>query len=514
MNTLRVISSDFNQTIYGDCFDLNATGIIFGLNYINIGNEGVQQIGFGADSIAEVLAGYRPQNPNVDISLPYTPLAPPTPPAELFLAGTPNATTPAVYIQSTFITKVIERMTQDITKTVQNLEDLRETSGSDCPGLNLTDVKNLTESYKKINVDMFIYGYSWTAVPLLTVLSPGLMTQLTEAFNKTIDLINNIKDLVQCGVSEVKEKKNNSFKKLIDSRSNQSINETQYISEVQELMLSDSLKQNHYFNQNLFRAGHMNRIDAWAPVANSRINLIQLIDKAFLNYYNNILYIFNRPFYNDFYYKMTTIPPCLKAMFQLKPQKLDQVEMAINATYQKYSKAVRNLTESYTDLIIKGMKNNLKCQQLLVSVQEIASAFHVQASQCAKQALNMLVPSDLSANVTKSIARLFMNITNGVETCIDNSNITSGYGINYLAPGPRYNLGLCLMPSIENAKNMCADTNVLIERELADNSTEKAAVAFSEDCIYKKLEGLVVLTKFFHEDFQRCSSQSQCSIVA
>ena len=446
MNTLRTISSEFNQSIYGDCSDLNATGIIFGLNYINIGNEGVQQIGFGADSIAEVLAGYRPQNPNVDLPLPYTPFSPPTPPATLVLAGTPNATTSAVYIQSTFIIEVIERMTQDISKTVQNLEDLRQTSGSKCPSINLTDVQSLTDLYKKINVDLLQFYYNAYAVPLVTVLNPAMMNQFTEVVNKTTDLINNIKDSVQCGVAEIKDKKNNSFKKLIDNRSNQSINETQYVSDVQKLILNDSLKQNHYFSQNLFRAGHMNRIDAWAPVSNNRMRLIQLIDEAFLNYYNSILYIYNRPFYNDFYYKMTTIPPCLKAIFELKPQKLDEAEIAINATYEKYSKAVRNLTESYTDLIVKGMKNNLKCQKLLVSVQEISSAFHVQAGQCSKKALNMLVPSNTNSNVTISIARLFMNITNGVETCIVASNITSGYGINYLAYGPRYNLGLCLMP--------------------------------------------------------------------
>lgn len=446
MNTLRTISSDFNQSIYGDCFDLNATGIIFGLNLINIGNEGVQQIGFGADSIAEVLAAYRPQNPNVDIALPYTPLSPPTPPAGLVLAGTPNVATPPVYIQMTFIIKVIERMTQDINKTVQNLEDLRQTSGSNCPNIILSDVKNLTDLYKKINVDLVQYSYNTYAVPLVTVLNPVMMNQFTEAVNKTTDLINNIKGSVQCGVSEIKDKKNNSFNNLIDNRSNQSINHTQYISNVHQLILNDSFKQNHYFNQNLFRAGHIARIDAWAPVSNSRVRLIQLIDEAFKNYYLNILNIFNRPFYNDFYYKMTTIPPCLKAIFQLKPQKLDQVEIAINTTYQKYSRAVRNLTESYTDLIVKGMQNNSMCQQLLVSVQEISSAFHIQAGQCSKRALNMLVPSNLNSNVTISIARLFMNITNGVETCIAASNITSALAINYLAVGPRYNLGLCLMP--------------------------------------------------------------------
>ena len=54
---------------------------------------------------------------------------------------------------------------------------------------------------------------------------------------------------------------------------------------------------------------------------------------------------------------------------------------------------------------------------------------------------------------------------------------------------------------------MCANATVLVGKELADNSTETAAMAFSEDCIYKKLEGLIELTKFFHEDLQRCSSQ-------
>ena len=191
---------------------------------------------------------------------------------------------------------------------------------------------------------------------------------------------------------------------------------------------------------------------AWAPVTNNRIKLLQLIDEAFLNYYKNILNIAYRPIYNDFYYKMTTIPPCLKAMFQLKPQKLNQVEIAINATYQKYSKLVQNLTESHTDLIVKGMKNNSMCQQLLVSVQEISSAFHVQAGQCSKRALNMLVPSSFNSNVTISIARLFINITTGVENCIAASNITSALDINYLATGPRYILGLCLMPVSINLK--------------------------------------------------------------
>lgn len=63
------------------------------------------------------------------------------------------------------------------------------------------------------------------------------------------------------------------------------------------------------------------------------------------------------------------------------------------------------------------------------------------------------------------------------------------------------------MQSIKNAENMCADATSLVGNELADNSTEIAAIAFSEECIYKKIEGLVDLTKFFHEDFKRCSSE-------
>lgn len=173
-----------------------------------------------------------------------------------------------------------------------------------------------------------------------------------------------------------------------------------------------------------------------------------------MNYYINILSIAYRPFYNDFYYKMTTIPPCLQTIFQLKPQKLDQVEMSINATYQKYSKTLQNLTESYTDLIVKGKKNSSMCQQLLVSVQEISSVFHVQAGQCSKRSLNMLVPSRFNSIVTISIARLFMNITNGVEKCIADSNITSTLAINYIAVGPRYTLGLCLMPVSKEITNI------------------------------------------------------------
>ena len=57
---------------------------------------------------------------------------------------------------------------------------------------------------------------------------------------------------------------------------------------------------------------------------------------------------------------------------------------------------------------------------------------------------------------------------------------------------------------------MCAQATVLVGTELADNSTEVAAIAYSEDCIYRKLEGLIKLTNFFHVDLQRCSSQ--CSI--
>lgn len=455
MNTLRTISSDFNQSIYGDCFDLNATAIIFGLNYINIGNEGIQQIGFSADSIAEVLAAYSPQNPNVDISLPYTPLSPPTPPAGLPLAGTPNFVTPAVYIQSTFIIKVIERIIQDIDKTVQSIEELRQISGPNCPNIVLSDVKNLTDLYKVINVDLFQYNYYYyNTVPLVTVLNPVLLNQISLALNKTIDLINKIKDSVQCGITEIKDKKNNSFKKVIDNASNTSLNYTQYIANVNQLMLKDSLKQSNIFGQNLFRSGHISRIDAWAPVTNNRIKLLQLIDEAFMNYYKNVLSIAYRPFYNDFYYKMTTIPPCLKAIFQLKPQKLDQAEISINATYQKYSKTLQNLTESYTDLIVKGKNTSTMCQQLLVSVQEISSAFHVQAGQCSKRALNMLVPSSFNSNVTISIARLFMNITNGVEKCIADSNITSTLEINYMAVAPRYALGLCLMPVSKEIANI------------------------------------------------------------
>lgn len=59
---------------------------------------------------------------------------------------------------------------------------------------------------------------------------------------------------------------------------------------------------------------------------------------------------------------------------------------------------------------------------------------------------------------------------------------------------------------------MCAEATVLVGTEIADNSTEVAAIAYSEDCIYRKLEGLIELTNFFHEDLQRCSSQ--CSISA
>lgn len=54
---------------------------------------------------------------------------------------------------------------------------------------------------------------------------------------------------------------------------------------------------------------------------------------------------------------------------------------------------------------------------------------------------------------------------------------------------------------------MCTNATLLIGKEIADNSTEVAAIAFSEDCMYRKLEGLIELTKLFHEDLQRCSSQ-------
>lgn len=130
-------------------------------------------------------------------------------------------------------------MIQDIDETVQSIEELRQTSGSNCPNIVLSDVKNLIDLYKVINVDLFQYNYYYyNTVPLVTVLNPVLLSQLTLALNITIDLINKIKDSVQCGISKIKDKKNNSFKKVIDL----SLNYTQYIINVKQLMLKDSLK--------------------------------------------------------------------------------------------------------------------------------------------------------------------------------------------------------------------------------------------------------------------------------
>lgn len=464
-----------NPTLNEMCDD-DDSGRVFDSTSKDIAFDGAEQTYYYISGEMNMFAGFRADDPNYAFSSPqFRPPPPPTAPAAMSYAKSGTTTTCAtvtpvsVYFQATYFIEYGKVLKQTVIDIHNEIQEIKNTTGIDCECTDIITptIKQITDDIDAINTAMAYnqyYYYSYAA--MVTVSSAALITKMENSIKKCEALVTKVRDSHVKINSEIKNKKDKSYKKLKEDKRSGKINDDQYCEGVRK-QNNNSKKHGRKHAHNGFRKNRRNREDKEKNVRKARRTMVENWKKT-VTYFDTTTYYVNdwlqivKPKLNSLSAKFKTMSDDMERIFSNRQKRRNQVHTEANDSYIIHSEKHHREHERCTEVIIKDNSQCTSCQEVLDKVQDYTLSFDVEARKCHDKGFKLIddLPDNAEA-ATMKIAEMLQNITKGVDKCIANTNAYSIPLINWLPIWVRNICADCLEKV--SILNVCQNSKLILK---------------------------------------------------
>ncbi|CAO1409888.1 unnamed protein product [Diamesa hyperborea] len=509
-----------NPTLNEMCDD-DDSGRVFDSTSKDIAFDGVEQTHYYISGQMNLFAGYRPDEPQYAFDSPqFRPPPPPAVPVSLPYAksGDASSTTCAtvspasVYYQATHFIDCGKALKQNVIDLHSEIQEIKSTTGIDCECSDFSlpaTIKQITDDIEAINVAMVYnqyYYYSYAA--MVTVSSASVITKMENSIKKCETLVSKVRDAHVKVNSEIKEKKDKSYKKLKEDKKSGAITDDKYCEGVRK-QNSNSRKHGRKHAHNGFRKNRRNRENKEKNVKKARKIMVENWKKTVQYFDTTTYYVYDwlqiiKPKLTSLSGKFKTMTDDMERIFSNREKRRNHVHKESNDSYVIHSDKHHREHERCTEVIIKNNSKYNSCQDVLDKIQDYTLSFDVESRKCHDKGFKIIddMP-DNSEDATMKIAEMLQNITKGVDKCIANTNALSVPLINWLPIWVRNICADCLEKMLQEVNGFKSKAEALCKEEL-DNTTMTTAINTCKSCHQEKANKLPQFTIAFELEMIKC----------
>lgn len=489
MSALEHSTNEFSELTSNETFGIDPFSHILGTNLIVNGLRRIQEISCGIQSFAAVLVALPPAPCNYEIIL--------------------TNISPVISLQARYAINVLSLISREITSSVYNIEEFMRETGIDCTGM-CTLSRDLAGSFSSIAMILSNHVNNPSNGRLVTVFDVSTIIEMNSILSRTTQFLECIRANVYCGINSIKSGGNQPFNQLVGSLYNESITVLQYQSNVRERFQLTS-KQTKYFVGNVFSTLHLNRDLISIQLETTRQSLFNQIQLAVKTFNDRIIQFFQSiPFGTSFALKkkLNDIPFCLKLLISNWAVQSNHfyitMENKINTSYQNTSAFVNGMQLNLTNFITSLAPNNCQVQYLFFN-QVWQSVFEIKAAKCIENTISKFqeVVQNCTANATNIIAKLFNDITLGVDKCIC---LNVGSKTYHILPAGSP-ISHCLIASIEQADFFCTTANS--HGSQCINIQLQPSLAYAQQCLNNIVTRSLSDGQLIAQNYNSCTNGAQ-----
>ncbi|CAO1438119.1 unnamed protein product, partial [Diamesa hyperborea] len=491
MSALEYSDYEFSELASNDSSGIDPLSHILGKNLISNGFRSIQEISCGIQSFAAILVALPPAPCNYGIIL--------------------TNISPVISLQARYGINVLLLISREITSSVNNVEEFMRGTGIDCTTI-CTLSRELAGSFSSIALILSNHVNNSSKDRLVAIFDVSTTIELNSMLSRTTQFLECIRANVDCGINSIKSGGNQPFNQLIASLNNESITELQYQNNVREKFQITS-KQTKYFVENVFSTLRLNRDLISIQLETTRHSLSNQIQLAVKTFNDKILQFFQTiPFGTSFALKnkLNDIPFCLRMFINNWAVQSNHfyitMENKINTSYQNASAIVNGMQLNLTNFITSLAPNNCQVQYLFFN-QVWQSVFEIKAAKCIENTVSKYqeVFQNCTANATNIIAKLFNEITAGIDKCIC---LNVGSKTYHILPAGSP-ISHCLIPSIQRADFFCTTSNS--HGSQCINIQIQPSLAYAQVCLNDIVTRSLSDGQLIAQSYKNCTNGAQVS---